>query len=337
MMDESHCQTAPYQLGILVLPNPSWAQVGLVAEVCQVPAMTEQTWMQITCVHVDESPSLLRLPTSQALQVSDNFQTLMVIGGHGPSEDLPDTTLHWLRQQFRNASELILLGNVTESMAQAACLEGQTVACHWSQFGRLQTQYPSVDWSQQLFCQADKLLTCAGASAVLDVLIHWLHMKQQSELAVAVTEWLLIERGRDQDVQQRLPLQATLGNSQPKLREVVSLMENNLEEPLSTDELAQLVSISRRHLERLFKKHLSALPSRFYMQMRLDRARHLLRDTDLSIVEVSMSAGFSSASHFSTTYRSHFGITPRQERGRSTSVASANGLPNVVAMQARLD
>ena len=326
-----------YQVGILVLPNSSWAQVGLMAEVCQLPAMEAQTWMQMTCLHVPDSAAPVILPASRRLHSSQSFQTLMVLGGSGPATALPDSTLAWLKQQFRNASELILVGNVTESLAPSGALDGQTVACHWSQFDRLQEQYGSINWSQQLFCQQQKLLTCAGGTAVVDTLLHWLNGKNQTDLAVAVTECLLLERGREEDTRQRLPLQARLGNSQPKLSEAVSLMENNLEEPLSADELAQLVNISRRHLERLFKKHLSVLPSRYYMQMRLDKARHLLRDTDLSIVEVSMAAGFSSASHFSTTYRSHFGITPRQERGRSTSVESATGLPNLVAMQARLD
>ena len=114
-------------------------------------------------------------------------------------------------------------------------------------------------------------------------------------------------------------------------------MESNIEEPLSPEDLASLVGVSRRQLERLFKKHLDNLPSRFYLNLRLDRAKRLLRDTDHSIVEVGMACGFSSASHFSTTYKAHFGISPRQERGRSTTVESAAGLTGIFTLQPRQD
>jgi len=87
----------------------------------------------------------------------------------------------------------------------------------------------------------------------------------------------------------------------------------------------------------LFKKHLDSVPSRFYLQLRLDKARQMLRDTDRSIVEVGMACGFSSASHFSTTYRTHFNVTPRQERGRATHVESAPTWNHSVVIQRRLD
>ncbi|HCH23583.1 MAG TPA: AraC family transcriptional regulator [Oceanospirillaceae bacterium] len=311
---------------------------------CSLPIMQAQDWLQVQPLHLAEAtvgPS--PLPASQPLQASHRFRTLLVLSGNGPAVDLPETCLTWLVQQFNNASELILIGNVCESLAATGVLDERMVACHWSQYERLKTAYSRVNWSQQLYCQEPLgdskpcLMTCAGGGATADVLLAWLLSHGYAQLAAEVTEWLLLERGRSADAVQRIPLQARLGNRQPKLTEAVTLMESNLDEPLSSDDLAGLVGLSRRHLERLFKRHLDTVPSRFYLQLRLDKARQLLRDTDMSIVEVSMAAGFSSASHFSTTYRSHFSITPRQERGRSTSVEMGNNLPNLVALQSRLD
>jgi transcriptional regulator GlxA family with amidase domain len=103
---------------------------------------------------------------------------------------------------------------------------------------------------------------------------------------------------------------------QPKLSEAVSLMEANIEEPLSTDEISSLVGISRRQLERQFKQYLGSVPSRYYLELRLQRARQLLLDSNHSIVQVGLMCGFSSGSHFSTAYSTLFGITPREERQR---------------------
>ena len=93
-------------------------------------------------------------------------------------------------------------------------------------------------------------------------------------------------------------------------------MEANFEEPLPTEDIARLVGVSRRQLERLFKQHLDSLPSRYYLEMRLARARQLLRETSQSILQIGLSCGFSSGPHFSSAYRGHFGITPRDERTR---------------------
>jgi len=119
---------------------------------------------------------------------------------------------------------------------------------------------------------------------------------------------------------QRIPLATRIGGSQPKLTDAVSLMEANIEEPLSTDDIAYYVGVSRRQLERLFKQYLSTVPSKYYLSLRLARARQLLQQTSKSIVQIGLACGFSSGPHFSSTYRSHFGITPREERAQRTRI-----------------
>ena len=131
-----------------------------------------------------------------------------------------------------------------------------------------------------------------------------------------VKEALCIDRVRGHEERQRVALQARFGALQPKLSEAVTLMEANIEEPLSTDDIANLVGLSRRQLERLFKQYLGSLPSRYYLELRLQRARQLLLETNSSIVQVGLMCGFSSGSHFSTAFGTLFGNTPREERQR---------------------
>ena len=111
-----------------------------------------------------------------------------------------------------------------------------------------------------------------------------------------------------------MPLKHMLVSNQPKLQEIVALMEANLEEPIDLDELACFVDISRRQLERLFQKYLHCSPSRYYLKLRLIRARQLLKQTSMSIIEVASVCGFVSTPHFSKCYREYFGIPPRDER-----------------------
>ena len=139
--------------------------------------------------------------------------------------------------------------------------------------------------------------------------------QQGDELADGVADQFMHERIRDQHDHQRMSLPARLGVRHPKLLKVIEMMEDNLEEPLSRTELAGNAGLSTRQLERLFRKYLNRSPARYYLELRLNKARLLLVQTNMSIIDVALACGFVSASHFSKCYRDFFGRTPRKERG----------------------
>ncbi len=148
-----------------------------------------------------------------------------------------------------------------------------------------------------------------------------------NKLSAAISEMFMCERIRNGEDVQKVPLRSLVGTSQPKLLEIVSLMEANLEELIGMDELAGFVDLSRRQLERLFQKHLQCSPSRYYLQLRLSRAKQLLKQTNLSVIEVSVACGFVSTPHFSKCYRDCFGIPPRHERQGISSQPIATEQP----------
>jgi len=154
---------------------------------------------------------------------------------------------------------------------------------------------------------------------VMDMLLALLARDHGAELAGAVSEELVVERIREGGERQRIPLQNRLGSSHPKLTQAVLLMEANIEEPLTTDEIAQHVCVSRRQLERIFKQYLNRVPSQYYLELRLNKARQLLMQTSKSIIQIGLSCGFSSGPHFSSAYRNFFGATPREDRNQRRS------------------
>ena len=156
--------------------------------------------------------------------------------------------------------------------------------------------------------------TSSGGTAPMDMMLHLIAQQHGRELAAGISEMFIYERIRNEQDHQRVPLKHMLGSNQPKLQEIVALMEANLEEPIDLDELACFVDISRRQLERLFQKYLHCSPSRYYLKLRLIRARQLLKQTSMSIIEVASVCGFVSTPHFSKCYREYFGIPPRDER-----------------------
>ncbi len=209
----------------------------------------------------------------------------------------------------------------TFALARAGLLDGYRCTIHWENLASLREQFPAVVVSQELFEIDRDRYTCAGGTAPLDLMLNVIRRDHGADLATAISEEFMCERIRGRHDRQRVPLRLTLGTSQPKLMEAVALMEANLEEPMSLDELSRAVGLSRRQLERLFQKYLSCAPTRYYLDLRLHKARQLLLQTGMSVVDVALACGFVSAPHFSKCYRDFFDKPPRDERRRKDAEA----------------
>ena len=211
-------------------------------------------------------------------------------------------------------------------LARTGLLNGYRCTIHWENIFDMHDEFPELIVSSELFELDRERYTCSGGTAPLDMMLTLVARDHGSELATLISEQFICERIRDSKDRQRIPLRQRFGASQPKLVEAVELMESNIEEPMTLDELASHVGISRRQLERIFQKHLSCVPTRYYLDLRLRRARELLLRTPRSIVDVAFSCGCVSAPHFSKCYRDFFGKPPREER-QTKSQSSTNNKP----------
>jgi transcriptional regulator GlxA family with amidase domain len=220
----------------------------------------------------------------------------------------------WLRRADRHGAQVGAVCTGTYLLARAGLLEGVRCAIHWETLPAFIEEFPEIDVTADLYQNDRGRFTCSGGTAALDLMLNRIADDHGSELATKVSEQCLRDRIRSPDDRQRLPIRARLGVHHPKLILAIELMEANLEEPLSQEMLAAYVGVSRRQLERLFKGHLGRAPAHYYHELRLERARHLLYQTELPIMDVACACGFVSASHFSTCYRQMYGRTPREER-----------------------
>lgn len=199
-------------------------------------------------------------------------------------------------------------------LAKAGLLDGYKCTIHWENLASMREEFPQVTVNDELYEVDRDRFTCAGGSAPLDMMLKLIAETHGGKLSANISEQFICDRIRGRHDRQRTPLQQHLGASQPKLIEAITLMEANIEEPMSIDELSHLVGVSRRQLERLFQKYLNCVPTRYYMDLRLNCARRLLLQTSKSVIDVSLACGFVSPPHFSKCYRDYFGIPPRDER-----------------------
>ncbi len=256
------------------------------------------------------------MPQAGISEVDEPLDLLLVCAPGPLSGCVPERLIEWLRRLAGAGVVLGGIGGGTEVLARAGVLDGYRATLPWQRFSAFSEAFPRVRLSRQLFEIDRDRLTCGGGTAAMDMMMTLVSSQQGPRLAERISEHFVLERIRMGDEPQQVPLRSRLGHAPESLAEAVALMEANIEEPLTTHELAEHLGISRRQLERLFKKYLQTVPSRYYLDLRLQRSRQLLRDSDRPAGEIALQTGFSSAAHFSTAYRNHFGITPREERLR---------------------
>ena len=254
-----------------------------------------------------------RITTDHNLQTVGQAD-IWFVAGAAPVNHPHMPELHDWLQGVSPEQNLGGISSGSYDLAKAGLLNGYRAVIHWWNYDEIMADYKAVMLSTDAYCVDRNRYTCRGGSASLDMMLFLLARQQGIEIAEAVSQHFVNERQGNHPHLAPTPLSRRTRAEQPKLAEALALMEANIEEPLTTDDIAHHVKISRRQLERLFKKHLNAVPSRYYLQIRLEKARQQLLSTGHSIAEIGLSCGFSSGAHFSTAYRNQYGMTPSEER-----------------------
>ena len=242
------------------------------------------------------------------------FDYVFVCAGGNPALFRHPPTFVWLRHLARRGVKIGGVSGGPYILARAKVLTGYRFTIHWEHAPAFVEDYPELDLRRSLYEIDRDRLTSSGGAAPLDMMHAVIAREHGSELAVAVSEWFLQTRVREGTGPQRMPLRERLGIAHAPLLRVISRMEKTVENPVPREELASLADVSLRQLERLFRQHLNCSLGEHYLALRLDRARDLVRQTSLSVLEIALACGFTSASHFSRTYRARFGQAPRTER-----------------------
>ena len=259
----------------------------------------------------------LTLHPTGSLHTLSSLDVLMVCGGINIHRGCTPEIISALQRLAKN-KRIKIGGLCTGSfvLARAGLLNGYRCTIHWEHLAAMREQFPELIVSQELFEYDRDRITSAGGTASIDLMLSIVAREHGSGLSSTIADMLVCDRIRSRHDRQRIPLRSRLGATQPKLLEAVTLMEANIEEPISLNEITSYIFLSRRQLERLFQKYLQCVPTRYYLALRLERARQLLLQTNMSIVDVALASGFVSPPHFSKCYREYFGVPPRDERRR---------------------
>ena len=310
-----------YRIGFLLVPEFSMIAFTSAVEVVR---LTNRVMRQPAYAWSTLSADGERVTASNGIELhadgrimeTSEFDAVVVCAGLHVQDHEERSVLAWLRRRSAHGAAVGALCTGTHILARAGLLNGYSCTIHWENIPAFVEAFPDIDITSDLFAIDRNRFTCAGGTAALDMMLNLVSQHHGAETAAAVSDELIHHRIRDPGEGQRMDLRSRSGIAHPKLLAVMATMEENIENPLNCGELATRVGLSTRQLERLFRTYLATPPTRYYLKMRLERARFLLRQTSLPIFDVALAAGFVSASHFSKCYREYFGAPPSGERRR---------------------
>lgn len=266
-------------------------------------------------VQVDQSAAETRIIPGK----DKPYDYVFLCSGLGVDKIHDKTAESWLKVQAFQDCKIGALCTGSHVLAEAGLLKNHKCVIHWENLDSFREKFPDIPCSADLYEVDDNRLTCGGGTASLDLMLHIIQSEHGRDLAWAVSELCLVDRMRNPHDQQRLPIQTRLGIHNSKVITIIETMEANIQDLLTMEELADRAGFSRRQMERVFAEHAGRSPAKFYLDIRLQRARHLLFQSDMPILDIALASGFVSASHFSKAYKQMYGKSPRDERKQMSS------------------
>ena len=263
-----------------------------------------------------------RVPSSGAAWVErtrrpageEDLDLLLVVAGGDPFAFEDADVLEWLRRLDTRGIRIGGVSGGSVILAMAGLMEGRRMTVHWEHAAALSETHPDCLIERRLYVMDRDRVTCGGGTAPLDLMHALISSQWGGGFARLVSDWFLHTDIRAAADPQRGTLAERLGSNSPHLVEAVSAMENHIADPLSLSQLAMVAGVTPRHLNRLFAERLGRSTMAYYRELRLDVAQRLIKDTPMSIAEVSEATGFATSSHFSGAYRQAFGVSPRTGR-----------------------
>ena len=242
-----------------------------------------------------------------------DMDQLLVVAGGNPFQLDVNVEAAILRRRARHGLALGGISGGTVVLARAGLLENRRCTVHWEHLEPLREEFPDLLLEKRLFVLDRDRATCAGGVAPLDMMHALIRARHGAGLAAAVSDWFIHTRVRLADEAQQLA-DSDEAQLHPSVSHAVRLMQDHIADPLSLDQIALLSDISPRQLQRHFLADLNSSVIGHYTKLRLAKADELLRQSRMSVTEITEAVGFSNQSNFARAFRGAFGVTPSVRR-----------------------
>jgi AraC family carnitine catabolism transcriptional activator len=316
---------APQQIGILLLD-----QFSVISFSCTVEPLREANSVMAKRAYEwrayshDGKPVLasngLSVNVHGSISEVDSCPMIIVCSSFDPHRYATRGVISWLRKLARQGTVLGAVETGSWVLARAGLLNGYRATIHWENRASIDEVFPEVLLTDNIYEIDRDRCSASGATAAMDMMLHFIGTQHGVAVASAVAEQFIYNRLRASQAPQRWSTAQKVGFRNPKLRRLTELLDSQLERRVDVGELAATARLSARQVHRLFKTHLGMSPQLYHRNLRLQRARNMLRQTELSVVDIATASGFSSASDFSRAYRREFRLSPHDDRASVYSI-----------------
>lgn len=273
--------------------------------------------------HLVTSDLGIEIPTNMTLdqvplEGKNALDILIISGGFRSSLDEHPPLTNLLRAAAKQGIILGGIWNGAVHLAHAGLLNGFGCAIHPDNHAVIREHFSQIKLSVNALVIEDKRISCATPASALQMMLKLIEQSQGKDLVTGVRDILSCDRVAENG--ELMLFQPSDNPAFPEaLRNLLELMRSNFEEPLHLDELAAFVSMSRRQIERMFQTYLDTTPCRYYLELRITYARHLLQQSSDSITNISVACGFLSTSHFCHCFKKYLGVSPSEARQQSNN------------------
>lgn len=247
---------------------------------------------------------------TMSFEETDDLDLILVVAGGDPMHVEDRRTFRWLRRMARRP---VIIGGVSGGpviLARAGIMDGRRMTVHWEHMAPLAELVSSITIERCLYVIQDDRMTCAGGTAAIDMMHAFLSQRHGPAFARKVSDWLLHTDVRPAFDPQRAGLTERYGTTSAPVIGAIEAMESHISDPLSLDQLASLAGTGPRQLNRLFSEKLGKSTMNVYRDLRLEKARNLLRQSTLTVTEIALATGFAGSAHFSQAFRAVYGAPP---------------------------
>ena len=310
---------AAERFGFLLLPGFSMITFSAALEVLQIANQICGSGLydwQVFSINGEAvmTDTNIAIPVEYALRQCEKIDKLVICGGAGVHRISPQGYAPELHRLDRNNIQIGATSTAAFLLARCGLLDGYRATIQWEYLDSFRGEFTNIAVSDRLFEIDRNRFSSGGGTASIDMMLALISDVRGKNLTARIADMLSCRRVRGSDESQSMPLWERLGAPDPLLHKAVQLMENHIEDPICIREISLRLEITQRHLERLFKRHFNKSPHRYYMGLRIEKARQLLRTTDSALFDIAVASGFKTAPHFSNYYTAHFNISPKNDR-----------------------
>jgi AraC family transcriptional regulator, glycine betaine-responsive activator len=314
-------ERSPLAVTLLVFPGSSIMCVASAVDPLRAAnRVAGETLFDFRLVSVDgEAPVTtcgLPVAVSGRFDAAQPTDVLVIIGGFGTRYAAGRPLISAIRKLARGARAVGGVEAGTWMLGHAGLLEGRAATTHWEDMEDFAAAFPGADVRPDRYVIDGPVFTTGGASPTFDLMLHLVRSRLGMAVALDVASVFIYDQARAATDAQPLVSLGRLEGYDPRLAQAIRLMEAHVDRPLTTAAIARRAGITARALELIFRKSIGETPGAYYLRLRLNAARRLVLDTQVSMTEVAARSGFSSAASFSRAFSRAFGVAPvRMRRG----------------------